>query len=240
MTVKEHYDKHLGNFYSWMLGDFESKQKDFQEFLTIRGIKPSGTKIAIDLGAGHGIQSIALKNLGYNVKAIDFNKQLLNELQSNANGSSIEIIEDDIRQIKKYGKLKPELILCCGDTITHLENHAEIENLIRDSSNCLAEKGKLVLSFRDYSNELIGDHRFIPVKSDDERIVTCFLEYKSDKVNVTDLLYEKTENGWIQKISSYCKVRIRPSEIIQMIENNGMKVTFNESLNRMQTIIAER
>ena len=27
MSVKEHYDNHLGNFYSWMIGDFISKQK---------------------------------------------------------------------------------------------------------------------------------------------------------------------------------------------------------------------
>lgn len=32
MTVKEHYDRHLGNLYAWMLGDFNEitqEQKDF-------------------------------------------------------------------------------------------------------------------------------------------------------------------------------------------------------------------
>ena len=26
MTVKEHYDNYLGNFYSWLVGDFTNKQ----------------------------------------------------------------------------------------------------------------------------------------------------------------------------------------------------------------------
>jgi hypothetical protein len=27
MTVKEHYDQHLGRFYSWMTGDFLNKSE---------------------------------------------------------------------------------------------------------------------------------------------------------------------------------------------------------------------
>ena len=76
MTTKEHYDKHLGNFYSWMTGDFESTQKEFLDFLYEHGLFPSSTKIALDLGAGHGIQSIPLARLGFQVKAVDFNQQL--------------------------------------------------------------------------------------------------------------------------------------------------------------------
>jgi 2-polyprenyl-3-methyl-5-hydroxy-6-metoxy-1,4-benzoquinol methylase len=38
---------------------------------------------AIDLGAGYGIQSIALANLGFRVRAVDFNRQLLEELSVN-------------------------------------------------------------------------------------------------------------------------------------------------------------
>jgi len=119
-----------------------------------------------------------------------------------------------------------------------LENKADIEKLIEDCANILSKNGKLILSYRDYSTELNDQQRFIPVKSDKDRILTCILDYESEKVKVTDLLYEKTKNGWNQKVSSYRKVRITPNEIAEMIENNGMKITFNESINRMQTTIA--
>jgi len=59
MTVKEHYYKHLANFYSWMVGDFDKKRADFQDFLENNRVYPGKTKVALDLGAGHGIQSIA-------------------------------------------------------------------------------------------------------------------------------------------------------------------------------------
>lgn len=240
MTVKEHYDKHLANFYSWMVGDFDQLRANFQDFLEDNKVYPSETKVAIDLGAGHGIQSIALKKLGFDVTAIDFNDQLLDELKSYPDGQSIKTVETDIRNIKEYSGLKPELIVCCGDTITHLENKADIEKLIEDCANILSKNGKLIFSYRDYSTELNDQQRFIPVKSDKDRILTCILDYEPEKVKVTDLLHEKTKNGWNQKVSSYRKVRITPKEIVEMIENHGMKMTFNESINRMQTTIAEK
>lgn len=240
MTVKEHYDKHLANFYSWMVGDFDQKRSEFQDFLEKNNIYPVRSKVAIDLGAGHGIQSIALKRLGFDVTAIDFNNQLLDELKSCTDGQSINTINTDLRNIKEYRDLNPELIVCCGDTITHLESKTEIKKLINDCVDILGMNGKLILSYRDYSTELNDKQRFIPVKSDKDRILTCILEYEHDKVRVTDLLHERTSGTWNHKVSSYHKVRIAPNEIVGMIERNGMKVIFNESVNRMQTTIAEK
>ena len=55
MTVEEHYEKHLANFYAWMIGDFEEKRLDFQSFLEENKIRTASTKVALDLGEGHGI-----------------------------------------------------------------------------------------------------------------------------------------------------------------------------------------
>lgn len=76
MTAKEHYESHLGNFYSWMAGDFTEKQQEQQNFFTAHSILPRLNMIAFDLGAGHGLQSVSLANLGFSVTAIDFNTQL--------------------------------------------------------------------------------------------------------------------------------------------------------------------
>ena len=89
--------------------------------------------------------------------------------------------------------------MCCGDTITHLENKSAIETLINDCANVLNKKGQIVLSFRDYSAELNDQQRFIPVKSDNHNILTCILEYDANSVKVTDLLQQKIDNEWNQK-----------------------------------------
>jgi len=238
MTVKEHYDTHLADFYSWMTGDFETRLKEFQDFLKDNAVIPSSTKKAIDLGAGHGLQSVPLAKLGFHVIAVDFNKQLLDELKVNAKGLHIEILQDDIKNIKQFADKEAELIICCGDTLAHLDNKKEIENLILGISTILKTGGKTLLSFRDYSNELTGDSRFIPVKSDDHRILTCVLDFERETVTVTDLLNEKTETGWKQKISSYKKVRIVPTEIVELLKTSGMEIQLNRVINRMTTIIA--
>ena len=64
----------------------------------------------------------------------------------------------------------------------------------------------------------MGNSRFIPVKSDENRIFTCFLEYTTNYVTVSDLLYEKEQTGWKQKVRSYNKVRISTSIIIEYIQ----------------------
>ena len=63
MSVKDHYDNHLGNFYSWMTGNFGEKQVSQQHFFHTNAIVPNASKVAIDLGAGHGLQSVHWLNL---------------------------------------------------------------------------------------------------------------------------------------------------------------------------------
>lgn len=240
MSVKEHYEKHLGSFYSWMVGDFEIKQKEQQDYFISRNIKPINKGHAIDLGAGHGIQSVSLAKIGFTVRAIDFNIHLLDELELNSVGLPIEIINADIRLFKDYTVGEPELIVCAGDTITHLDNLKEVEQLIKDCAGKLCNQGKLILSFRDYTHAVAGNDRFIPVKSDESRILTCCLDYFDGKVLVTDLLFTKLENGWQQSVSSYFKVRVTSITIEGFLQKHGFNILHLDSVNRMVTIIAQK
>jgi SAM-dependent methyltransferase len=239
MTVKEHYDNHLGYFYSWMAGDFQTKCMEFKQILHANTISPTTNKIAIDLGAGHGIQSIPLAQLGFKVVAVDFNQQLLDELKTNAQNLDVTIINNDIRNINHFG-YHPELVVCCGDTLSHLNSKIEVDEFIANIVESLSPSGKIIFSFRDYSNKLEGIERFIPVKSDENKILTCVLDYEDDYVNVTDLLYEKTENKWTTKVSSYKKVRLITNNINDRLENFGMHIDSCDVINRLVTIIATK
>lgn len=240
MTVKKHYDNHLGFFYSWMMGDFDANKNVFLNFCKNHNVFPFASKNVVDLGAGSGIQSIALAELGFKITSIDFNQTLLDELNSRKNAFPIETVNDDLRNISNYRDRNPELIICCGDTIAHLGSAEEISKLIKDTNETLIANGKIILTFRDYSVELIDSMRFIPVKSDSKRILTCFLEYYNKKIRVTDLLYEKSESGWTQKISSYEKVRISKDMILNLLDKHGFNIIFNNTINGMITIIGQR
>ncbi|MBT1690565.1 class I SAM-dependent methyltransferase [Dawidia soli] len=238
MTVREHYDNHLGNIYAWMVGDFASRQQAFQDFLVDQQVVPASTGIALDLGAGHGLQAVSLARQGFAVTAVDFNDQLLQALAHNTQGLTVGIVKDDLRQVHRFAHLRPELIICWGDTLTHLDSRDDIAALIRSACSMIAPGGLLMLSFRDYTTPLTGDSRFIPVKSDDTRILTCILDYEPDSVRVTDLLHTKTSEGWQQQVSSYRKVRIAPAEVVAMLESSQMTIRLHETIQRMATIIA--
>lgn len=240
MTVKEHYDNHLGNFYSWYTGDFDKNKNYFKAFCIENKIKPCDSNYAIDLGAGNGIQTIALADLGFKVKAIDFNNQLIAELKSRIGNYPIEVFNDDIKFISNYSKPRPELIVCCGDTLTHLDSTSEIQKLLKDSFDILTPNGRLILTFRDYSTELDDTSRFIPVKSDSQRILTCFIEYFPDKLRVTDLLHELENDKWIQKVSSYYKTRISKDLVVGYLKDSGFRINLDIVANRIITIIGQK
>jgi len=186
--AKEHYDRLLAGIYSWMSGDINEKAEEAKEYFTSAGVTYGESKTAVDLGAGYGIHTKALVELGYDVTAVDFSNDLLNELKQNV--PSAKTVCADIGE---YGfSFSPDIVLCMGDTITHLVSNAELIRLFRNVSEALSESGMFFLSWRDLTAELHGTARFIPVKSDGNRILTCFLEYTSNEfVTVNDLLYTK-------------------------------------------------
>jgi hypothetical protein len=77
-----------------------------------------------------------------------------------------------------------------------------------DISGRPTDGGAFIVTFRDYSLALIGEKRFIPVRSDADRMLTCFLEYDDDAVTVHDIPHERDGTAWQQRVSAYS---MRPS-----------------------------
>jgi 2-polyprenyl-3-methyl-5-hydroxy-6-metoxy-1,4-benzoquinol methylase len=240
MSVMAHYDRHLADFYSWMIGDFATAQSSQQTFLLHHGVTPNSSKVAIDLGAGHGLQSVSLAKIGFDVVAVDFNHQLLQELRERSVNLTVKIVENDILEFLENTDLHAEVVVCMGDTLTHLTSYDDVEKLIILTAERLTSGGKLVLSFRDLTNELKGDQRFISVRSDENKMLTCFLEYFSEHVMVHDILHTKKDNRWEQSISSYPKLRIDEATVTTLLKKNGFRISSTEVINRMIYIIAEK
>ncbi|MDN5860708.1 MAG: hypothetical protein L0H84_19065, partial [Pseudonocardia sp.] len=63
-----------------------------------------------------------------------------------------------------------------GDTLLHLPSAAAVTDLLAGIARALAPGGTLLLTYRDLTADLRGTQRFIPVRSDDQQIMLCFLD----------------------------------------------------------------
>jgi hypothetical protein len=238
MTAKKHYAEHLAPIYVWMAGGLESAFSRGASEIEALGIDSINHTFAVDLGAGFGMHTIPLARKGVSVLAIDSSDYLLETLQNQSGKLPVSIAADDLLAFQKHVLTKPDLILCMGDTLTHLPDHASVQRLIELAKDFLTTRGKLILTFRDYSVPLLENNRFIPVRSDENRILTCFLEYFGDYVQVHDLLHERTDGQWNFQMSSYRKLRITPQKLETALSSLGFEVSTEPGLSGMIRIIA--
>ncbi|WP_375418365.1 class I SAM-dependent methyltransferase [uncultured Hymenobacter sp.] len=242
MDAKLHYDNHLAAFYSWMVGDFDVVQGHMTAYFQAHQLRPRSNGLALDLGAGTGLQTIALARLGFRVLALDFNAHLLQELRERAPELPVTTCEDDLLNFRRYlAGEAPELVVCMGDTLPHLSSIEVVESLFHDCYQASAPGGRLVLSFRALTQELLDTQRFLPVRSDANRIHTCFLEYFPTVVRVTDLLHERAASGeWTQKVSSYHKLQLDVNEVVRLLTQAQWQVISQETHQGMTYLFAER
>lgn len=238
--VKKHYENHLAKYYSWMSGGLTQKIEENMRFFKDHHVRPRGSGVAVDLGAGSGFQSIPLAESGFRVIAIDLSKNLLAELKKNAKGVPIEIVCDDLLNFPKHCPDRIELVVCMGDTLTHLNTHQDIRHLFKMIHNALETGGRFCLTFRDLTFELKGLDRFIAVRDDAQTIFTCFLEYEKEYVKVHDIIYEQKNNQWELKKSFFKKIRIFPQWTREILLDIGLEVETYDIHNAVVCIIAQK
>ena len=239
-SVEQHYDQVLSDVYSWMQGGFEGALARNTEFFAKRGIAPAGSRVAIDLGAGCGFQSIPLAKLGFAVTAIDLDRKLLDELRAHASGLDIAIVHDDLMRFDEHTRAGAELVVCMLDTVLHLDSKGTVRSLFAKVRAALEPGGRFIITFRDLSREALELDRFIPVRSDDRTIFTCFLEYEPDTVKVHDLVYRKHDGGWTLHKSFYRKLRLPPQWITEQLAYAGFANVDSTVDRGLVTVMATR
>lgn len=238
--VKTHYDELLGSVYSWILGDFEQAYAKNAALLDELDLRPVDTGLAIDLGAGPGCQSLPLADRGFDVVAIDFCGELLDELAARAGDRRIRSIRGDLCDFRQHAALA-DVIVCMGDTLVHLPDAGRAEALLTDIARSLVPVGTTVVTIRDYvSPGPVGADRFIPIRSSADRIFTCFLEYEPDVVNVHDILQQRVGDGWTLDVSAYRKLRLSLDWVAGILEAAGLEPVRRFETGGMLGLLARR
>ena len=239
-TATEHYEHHLGPIYVWMAGGAEAALQAGSAEIEALNLPATRGAVVLDLGAGFGMHSIPLAGRGARVTAIDSSVEPLRTLTELCGDLPVQAVNDDLLGFQGHIAEAPSAILCMGDTITHLPDFGAVEKLIERAAIELAPGGILVVSFRDYSVPLAGEQRFIPVRSDATRILTCFFEYEEGAVLVHDILHERTSEGWQTRVSHYRKLRLSPEHLVNLLQSNGFKVRREAGVRGMIRLVAQR
>ena len=233
-----HYEDFLAEHYTWMCGGLEPNVQRATELLAGLDLRPKGGRLAVDLGAGSGFFSFAMERSGYEVVSIDLSNKLLNELRERSGGLKIQAVTADLLDFAGYIDRPAELIACTGDTLTHLGSLADVERLLGGAAGNLESRGSLLISYRDLAAELADLDRFIPVRSERDRIFTCALEYRSDHVLVTDLVHLFEDGEWTLYKSCYRKLRIPLRWLTEKLSENGFEVKSSRIERGMTTLLA--
>ena len=239
-SVQAHYDGHLGPVYGWMMGNFDVAKAAASTELRAAGMSEGAGRVAVDLGAGPGAHATALADAGYAVTAIDTCAELLEELRAHAGDRAIRCVNDDLLNLRRHSAGAVDAIVCMGDTLTHIASLPSLERLFEAIAEVLKPAGIFAATFRDYTLALEGVGRFIPVRQDDRRILTCFLEYRETTVTVSDLLHERTDAGWTLRVSSYSKLRLSPEWVRATLNRLGLEARLEVGRRGMVRLVAVR
>jgi SAM-dependent methyltransferase len=216
VDVRTHYDQLLARIYRWMLGPPEAALAAARRQLVELGVGAARTGArALDLGAGPGYHAIALRELGYEVWALDTSRALLAELAAQA--PMVRVAQGDLVHARHHVLGTFDVILCLGDTLPHLASLGEVTEALDGAIELLAPGGRLCVSFRDQAGAAPGDAQYILVRGEADRILTCRLEHLADAVVCTDVLHERIDGAWRVRASTYRKLRLDAAAIVDRL-----------------------
>lgn len=239
-TTRAHYEALLAPIYRWMLGDVAQALARSRLELETLGIGRAGEGArGLDLGAGLGLQAIPLHELGYRVTAVDASRELLAELARDC--PAVTTVSGDLGELDRLVTGTYAVVVCMGDTLTHLASRDEVDGLLATACALLDPGGTFALTFRDYMAPVRESvDRFILVRADDARIHTCCLDYGSEHVRVTDLVHERQAETWTLRASAYDKLRLAHGWVAERLRAHGVNVVRSEARGGRVAIVAQK
>jgi SAM-dependent methyltransferase len=242
VSAIEHYQTFLASHYTWMSGPYEDKVAAHQAIFTRFGFAPGATGEALDLASGPGCQTLALARLGFSVTAVDASAALLAELRQHAGHLPVRTVEQDLCALAQCGTLpdQVDVAVCMGDILPHLPSRECVTNLFAEVNRRLVPGGKFILGFRDLSQELFGVDRFVPIRGDNDRVMTCFLEYEPETVIVHDLIHVREGEGWTLHKSAYRKLRLSLAWVEMKLRVSSFELREREQAAGVWTVVAEK
>ncbi len=106
-SVEAHYERLLGERYTWMMGGPTLCHNSAKALLDAAGLVAGDGSAVLDLGAGGGYHARSLAERGFNVIAVDTSAVLLRELADLCAGLPVTPVAGDLLDDRSYRQYAP-------------------------------------------------------------------------------------------------------------------------------------
>jgi len=229
-VIEGHYEQLLASRYTWMMGGIENCLAAARQLLDQIGLAGDlAGRTVLDLGSGPGYHARVLIARGARVVAVDLSQSCLNELRRDCTSAKLIPLHADLLDRKSFEPLGPfAAVLCLGDTLAHLPEHASVGQLCQIAHDVLTPGGIFALEFREQTKELTAKDAVFTTRADRDRIMQCVLHYEATRVWVTDVVNEWNGNAWESKKGSYPKLRLDAAGVAREAAGAALKPRLDE------------
>jgi SAM-dependent methyltransferase len=164
----------------------ELKKKTFKNLL-----KGSYTTIA-DIGCGTGSDSIALAEMGYNVKSFDPSAQMLEKAKLNAKNRGLDLDSHQFgaSQIPDNFDGNFDIVISYGNTFANIGKKLFLQS-IQKCCDLLKEQGSLFIQILNYQLILKEKKRIVNITESEEYFFIRFYDFKEDDIKFNILKFSK-------------------------------------------------
>jgi 2-polyprenyl-3-methyl-5-hydroxy-6-metoxy-1,4-benzoquinol methylase len=190
----------------------------------IRRIAGKPPKNILDVACGTGGYSLELEKHGYNLMAVDIDKEMIDGLRVKAlnKESKIEYLQTSMLELKEklYDKVF-DALFCIGNSLAHLDCNDEIGEFLNNAKSLLIPGGTLLIQTINFDRVLAKDVRSLPTICNEAVGLSFerFYRYERtlDKVFFKTIL---TVDG--KRIENEIPLTsVRHDEMVEMLKNAG-------------------
>ncbi|WP_242855769.1 class I SAM-dependent methyltransferase [Ruminiclostridium josui] len=191
----------------------------------LREIAGEPPKSILDIACGTGGYSLELERQGYNVTAVDLDKEMINRLEIKAkeNNQSVRFMQGNMLELGNKISDSFDLVFCIGNSIVHLENLEQIRDFIKTTKQLTGKDGNLVLQIINFDRIILRDIKSLPTIENKEMGLTFERNYRYDK-NCNRIYFNTclSVDGEVYK-NEIPLYPLREDELVEAVSESGFK-----------------
>lgn len=230
--------RHTGQFqgsFEDMAIEFDRLFVDVDRLTTLEAqsldtlFKPARVRTVLDCACGTGIQSLGLAQLGYAVCASDISPRMVQILREKAalRGLSVPAQRADFRNLRPWRGQIFDAVVCTGNSITLLKDHAEMARAVQAMVQRARPAGGLVVLgvhnyFRPQSlGETILLRRAPTAESPEVALDVRF--FGSERVEVSYMFLRRPARRWHLRTYTKSYICLSAAELAGLLVDGGLR-----------------